>query len=60
MSASLVGSEMCIRDSPCAALGIDGSRRSLQFQLRAAGAPPEARRSRRACLLYTSDAADDM
>eukprot|EP00969_Alexandrium_andersonii_P304926 13479269-Alexandrium_andersonii.AAC.1 len=61
MSASLVGSEMCIRDSlspqdeePAnaeAAPGVDSS--GL-----AAGARLASRV--RACLLYTSDAADDM
>eukprot|EP00969_Alexandrium_andersonii_P162666 7190419-Alexandrium_andersonii.AAC.1 len=61
MSASLVGSEMCIRDSSCAFLhGLSGG----------AAAPPSdphKKRLRRApealfgcCLLYTSDAADDM
>eukprot|EP00969_Alexandrium_andersonii_P117502 5198084-Alexandrium_andersonii.AAC.1 len=61
MSASLVGSEMCIRDRVMA-----GSTRAKR-----ACTPPQARaesggvRSRgvshqRACLLYTSDAADDM
>eukprot|EP00969_Alexandrium_andersonii_P058332 2569100-Alexandrium_andersonii.AAC.1 len=60
MSASLVGSEMCIRD-----------RRSVpvphweaaevgdpRFRRCAPGTPRFARRG--ACLLYTSDAADDM
>eukprot|EP00969_Alexandrium_andersonii_P256051 11319349-Alexandrium_andersonii.AAC.1 len=60
MSASLVGSEMCIRD------------RSLRYHAHGKTAPlPCKRRSRSAtmqmeeslryhCLLYTSDAADDM
>eukprot|EP00969_Alexandrium_andersonii_P082295 3627217-Alexandrium_andersonii.AAC.1 len=60
MSASLVGSEMCIRDRAwpprCAVRG-------------ARGQPPRPRRPMPAsaparspwpCLLYTSDAADDM
>eukprot|EP00969_Alexandrium_andersonii_P323031 14273466-Alexandrium_andersonii.AAC.1 len=60
MSASLVGSEMCIRDSPWCPdrhLGRSGVRR-VQALHRV--------RSRRGngltplCLLYTSDAADDM
>eukprot|EP00969_Alexandrium_andersonii_P143097 6326047-Alexandrium_andersonii.AAC.1 len=60
MSASLVGSEMCIRDRAGHARG----------QGRQGGAGPPARRrrpghaagscTRSACLLYTSDAADDM
>eukprot|EP00969_Alexandrium_andersonii_P037137 1627538-Alexandrium_andersonii.AAC.1 len=60
MSASLVGSEMCIRDRPrrrwptrrSAPPGL--SRRAW----RPSGARP--RRPMRSCLLYTSDAADDM
>eukprot|EP00969_Alexandrium_andersonii_P058984 2599018-Alexandrium_andersonii.AAC.1 len=61
MSASLVGSEMCIRDS------ITNTSRQPT------GNPPEAypeayqkpsghrlETHRRPCLLYTSDAADDM
>eukprot|EP00969_Alexandrium_andersonii_P224314 9906806-Alexandrium_andersonii.AAC.1 len=60
MSASLVGSEMCIRDRPRCP--------PPQCGLRERGAAP-ARRDRRRrwigaracpCLLYTSDAADDM
>eukprot|EP00969_Alexandrium_andersonii_P344073 15208174-Alexandrium_andersonii.AAC.1 len=60
MSASLVGSEMCIRDSPP----------PLPEGLPLPRTPPKSasgahRRwlfegSGRACLLYTSDAADDM
>eukprot|EP00969_Alexandrium_andersonii_P149859 6626921-Alexandrium_andersonii.AAC.1 len=61
MSASLVGSEMCIRDRD--SLGADEGR-----ALRAARGPAqpsdeEQRRhecARFPCLLYTSDAADDM
>eukprot|EP00969_Alexandrium_andersonii_P085329 3762775-Alexandrium_andersonii.AAC.1 len=61
MSASLVGSEMCIRDRVVAAL--PGALGALLAALREAaeaddGALPEARH--RGCLLYTSDAADDM
>eukprot|EP00969_Alexandrium_andersonii_P311016 13742551-Alexandrium_andersonii.AAC.1 len=60
MSASLVGSEMCIRDSHC-----NGSQRRPQdvptTPTTAPAAPQHERaRRRRACLLYTSDAADDM
>eukprot|EP00969_Alexandrium_andersonii_P117699 5206464-Alexandrium_andersonii.AAC.1 len=60
MSASLVGSEMCIRDSHQAGRGVaiavrpplpdDG--RADHWRLRAGEVA--------ACLLYTSDAADDM
>eukprot|EP00969_Alexandrium_andersonii_P038975 1709026-Alexandrium_andersonii.AAC.1 len=61
MSASLVGSEMCIRDRP--------STRQPAGRLDWKGtgsSPPTARaqdptgRLGRSCLLYTSDAADDM
>eukprot|EP00969_Alexandrium_andersonii_P178875 7908112-Alexandrium_andersonii.AAC.1 len=60
MSASLVGSEMCIRDSvrhrstrtpPRAVPPGEGRREAAKSALAALKAP---------CLLYTSDAADDM
>eukprot|EP00969_Alexandrium_andersonii_P158640 7008606-Alexandrium_andersonii.AAC.1 len=60
MSASLVGSEMCIRDRPCSPAGVGahrevGPRRAwLHREVDCATPPP------RGCLLYTSDAADDM
>eukprot|EP00975_Prorocentrum_lima_P021309 4488363-Prorocentrum_lima.AAC.1 len=60
MTSSLVGSEMCIRDSCRAA-----SCAHLKTSIRGGGglhpeltSPPG--RTSRACLLYTSDAADDM
>eukprot|EP00969_Alexandrium_andersonii_P114567 5064879-Alexandrium_andersonii.AAC.1 len=63
MSASLVGSEMCIRDSPKSA------RTRAASKVAGRDAPPRAEprisgscnpgRSL-GCLLYTSDAADDM
>eukprot|EP00969_Alexandrium_andersonii_P221111 9764754-Alexandrium_andersonii.AAC.1 len=60
MSASLVGSEMCIRDSlalerPTAVKRFKCSTMSffLLAGLQGVAAP-------RSCLLYTSDAADDM
>eukprot|EP00969_Alexandrium_andersonii_P297809 13162430-Alexandrium_andersonii.AAC.1 len=61
MSASLVGSEMCIRDSPLSdhesffigRHGLPGVADSL--------VPPEEKENiSLLCLLYTSDAADDM
>eukprot|EP00969_Alexandrium_andersonii_P178912 7910066-Alexandrium_andersonii.AAC.1 len=61
MSASLVGSEMCIRDSSSAAAAAE---RGVTAPVLAA--VPELRAvegaygSRKNCLLYTSDAADDM
>eukprot|EP00969_Alexandrium_andersonii_P290025 12819193-Alexandrium_andersonii.AAC.1 len=60
MSASLVGSEMCIRDSPTRGLGaptID-PRRALCPRAEEAERHGSARLGD--CLLYTSDAADDM
>eukprot|EP00969_Alexandrium_andersonii_P178546 7894086-Alexandrium_andersonii.AAC.1 len=60
MSASLVGSEMCIRDSPTPH-GQNGVEALARGPCRAG---PRGRRSARkqgeSCLLYTSDAADDM
>eukprot|EP00969_Alexandrium_andersonii_P213781 9440389-Alexandrium_andersonii.AAC.1 len=60
MSASLVGSEMCIRDSHWS--GTRGSDIDLSWTL-----PPRWVKSTKfgrlaysRCLLYTSDAADDM
>eukprot|EP00969_Alexandrium_andersonii_P170862 7553750-Alexandrium_andersonii.AAC.1 len=61
MSASLVGSEMCIRDSAKYLAPLEHSRAS---RTRARKVHPGAARPRNkrpcACLLYTSDAADDM
>eukprot|EP00969_Alexandrium_andersonii_P341400 15091281-Alexandrium_andersonii.AAC.1 len=61
MSASLVGSEMCIRDRVhCvpAAPGLGQLDRVLQRYPRPA--PSVYRQTHTVCLLYTSDAADDM
>eukprot|EP00969_Alexandrium_andersonii_P141912 6274193-Alexandrium_andersonii.AAC.1 len=61
MSASLVGSEMCIRDRPRtksdAGPGRSASIRARDLAAQEASQTPPWRRS---CLLYTSDAADDM
>eukprot|EP00969_Alexandrium_andersonii_P260933 11536362-Alexandrium_andersonii.AAC.1 len=60
MSASLVGSEMCIRDSA----KTDATRRkkthsgAQRRKTAHAGAPRHTQEQH--CLLYTSDAADDM
>eukprot|EP00969_Alexandrium_andersonii_P165670 7321064-Alexandrium_andersonii.AAC.1 len=60
MSASLVGSEMCIRDS-----GQRGQRAPAERTGRASSFPtpaaePGSSHITYTCLLYTSDAADDM
>eukprot|EP00969_Alexandrium_andersonii_P076787 3385687-Alexandrium_andersonii.AAC.1 len=60
MSASLVGSEMCIRDSAQPA-----EWRAKHVQARLAGFLADLEKSlsqgtSTGCLLYTSDAADDM
>eukprot|EP00969_Alexandrium_andersonii_P046039 2020047-Alexandrium_andersonii.AAC.1 len=61
MSASLVGSEMCIRDSRCKRSVWSASKagRSGTGNRRGPGCAPVGSEARR-CLLYTSDAADDM
>eukprot|EP00969_Alexandrium_andersonii_P283432 12530722-Alexandrium_andersonii.AAC.1 len=60
MSASLVGSEMCIRDSPAAARG-GGALCGCPSRPRSrTGATPRCCGRPCPCLLYTSDAADDM
>eukprot|EP00969_Alexandrium_andersonii_P330447 14604621-Alexandrium_andersonii.AAC.1 len=60
MSASLVGSEMCIRDSlsrcQCHAPSTRRGRFASHWRLPSAA----AHAGPCACLLYTSDAADDM
>eukprot|EP00969_Alexandrium_andersonii_P011049 480490-Alexandrium_andersonii.AAC.1 len=60
MSASLVGSEMCIRDRG-RRLGPLGLRILCRRRIQHAPASGERDvRDHRTCLLYTSDAADDM
>eukprot|EP00969_Alexandrium_andersonii_P021081 921178-Alexandrium_andersonii.AAC.1 len=61
MSASLVGSEMCIRDSASPLLR--RARDLRVFRPTWQGTPPKANAPPcwfDLCLLYTSDAADDM
>eukprot|EP00969_Alexandrium_andersonii_P287120 12692504-Alexandrium_andersonii.AAC.1 len=60
MSASLVGSEMCIRDRPTAAPASLGPLGAAGVYRRAPGGPAEQAAPAEPCLLYTSDAADDM
>eukprot|EP00975_Prorocentrum_lima_P023007 4843088-Prorocentrum_lima.AAC.1 len=61
MTSSLVGSEMCIRDRRCPA-ELRKFLKSHKHQQAVAGAEAGARTAVGAanCLLYTSDAADDM
>eukprot|EP00969_Alexandrium_andersonii_P348604 15414826-Alexandrium_andersonii.AAC.1 len=60
MSASLVGSEMCIRDS-CAAAAPSGHRQvGCRGPLSGLPGCPSWAGHVSSCLLYTSDAADDM
>eukprot|EP00969_Alexandrium_andersonii_P073006 3221142-Alexandrium_andersonii.AAC.1 len=61
MSASLVGSEMCIRDSSWTAASRIADCKALCVFPGEAPPPPGQPKSRlQRCLLYTSDAADDM
>eukprot|EP00969_Alexandrium_andersonii_P215533 9519479-Alexandrium_andersonii.AAC.1 len=60
MSASLVGSEMCIRDRP-PTRGCELPAQRWLGRLSLQPPPHETTRPRaHTCLLYTSDAADDM
>eukprot|EP00969_Alexandrium_andersonii_P137147 6066150-Alexandrium_andersonii.AAC.1 len=60
MSASLVGSEMCIRDSFTGVLFPERTRFARLIPLERECWATRLRAHSRACLLYTSDAADDM
>eukprot|EP00969_Alexandrium_andersonii_P209373 9247921-Alexandrium_andersonii.AAC.1 len=60
MSASLVGSEMCIRDRPEAAEGRLQPRAAMGSTRRPRAARGSLVMPPWGCLLYTSDAADDM
>eukprot|EP00969_Alexandrium_andersonii_P257888 11403231-Alexandrium_andersonii.AAC.1 len=61
MSASLVGSEMCIRDRDCSAWRTADCRAADCRAVDCNSADRRAADCRDAdCLLYTSDAADDM
>eukprot|EP00969_Alexandrium_andersonii_P162758 7194638-Alexandrium_andersonii.AAC.1 len=60
MSASLVGSEMCIRDSPTPPRGnCHAGASTIPTKVITCNSAP-ARARQESCLLYTSDAADDM
>eukprot|EP00969_Alexandrium_andersonii_P346808 15332349-Alexandrium_andersonii.AAC.1 len=60
MSASLVGSEMCIRDRASPGSGSPGVARGTGPLPSCREGDCPLRTHERACLLYTSDAADDM
>eukprot|EP00975_Prorocentrum_lima_P006319 1362035-Prorocentrum_lima.AAC.1 len=60
MTSSLVGSEMCIRDRASCATPLEC--KSCSDQVSGSNAPGNISRRTpsKTCLLYTSDAADDM
>eukprot|EP00969_Alexandrium_andersonii_P268642 11871694-Alexandrium_andersonii.AAC.1 len=60
MSASLVGSEMCIRDSSRAWSPMAAAARGSASRSPDTGSRHPGPRCPSGCLLYTSDAADDM
>eukprot|EP00975_Prorocentrum_lima_P027807 5847193-Prorocentrum_lima.AAC.1 len=61
MTSSLVGSEMCIRDSIWRSRGSDQTRPQESIGTKGtSGSLPGLPIMDRGCLLYTSDAADDM
>eukprot|EP00969_Alexandrium_andersonii_P000520 22196-Alexandrium_andersonii.AAC.1 len=60
MSASLVGSEMCIRDSSGTHSQAIGRREEPRNGMPTLIRSTRSQDSPNACLLYTSDAADDM
>eukprot|EP00975_Prorocentrum_lima_P002281 497770-Prorocentrum_lima.AAC.1 len=60
MTSSLVGSEMCIRDSPNLPELFRHNENNANCHVYAIGGKGNAIRLRICCLLYTSDAADDM
>eukprot|EP00969_Alexandrium_andersonii_P183491 8108124-Alexandrium_andersonii.AAC.1 len=60
MSASLVGSEMCIRDRPKAYQMLLGAKQCSKALNSDSQPEPRYATTSRGCLLYTSDAADDM
>eukprot|EP00969_Alexandrium_andersonii_P015470 676382-Alexandrium_andersonii.AAC.1 len=60
MSASLVGSEMCIRDSNRTPQSCASRVLSMCHRAVIQTTTPSSLTFRQGCLLYTSDAADDM
>eukprot|EP00969_Alexandrium_andersonii_P251318 11107849-Alexandrium_andersonii.AAC.1 len=60
MSASLVGSEMCIRDRPSWGLSLPAPAAISSGRVCVLASAGLSSTTRCSCLLYTSDAADDM
>eukprot|EP00969_Alexandrium_andersonii_P267093 11803508-Alexandrium_andersonii.AAC.1 len=60
MSASLVGSEMCIRDSTCTLIRVPPGNSPQPRAATASQVRGREQVGECTCLLYTSDAADDM
>eukprot|EP00969_Alexandrium_andersonii_P341652 15101517-Alexandrium_andersonii.AAC.1 len=60
MSASLVGSEMCIRDRACRGPCLSSSPKNAVGGLACVPSKWASTTETFSCLLYTSDAADDM
>eukprot|EP00975_Prorocentrum_lima_P012218 2593865-Prorocentrum_lima.AAC.1 len=60
MTSSLVGSEMCIRDSSLVVAPFCPCLKTSLVDWKATAADGWATGQERTCLLYTSDAADDM
>eukprot|EP00969_Alexandrium_andersonii_P148257 6553916-Alexandrium_andersonii.AAC.1 len=60
MSASLVGSEMCIRDSDYTSAKLHGPDAASKLVPEGPAGAFRATARADSCLLYTSDAADDM
>eukprot|EP00975_Prorocentrum_lima_P006155 1329577-Prorocentrum_lima.AAC.1 len=61
MTSSLVGSEMCIRDSASAAASdVQMRPKAKSRQVCVREVQEHFKREEKNCLLYTSDAADDM
>eukprot|EP00969_Alexandrium_andersonii_P174321 7707451-Alexandrium_andersonii.AAC.1 len=60
MSASLVGSEMCIRDRHRSPQPTHAHQTHNQHPATSSTSPPHRPTPLYHCLLYTSDAADDM
>eukprot|EP00969_Alexandrium_andersonii_P206892 9139963-Alexandrium_andersonii.AAC.1 len=60
MSASLVGSEMCIRDRSRAVSKLRNATLAMRYSMTRTPSTDRTEQRTETCLLYTSDAADDM